>query len=108
MRILCLSHYYPPENGALAVRMSENAKNWVRAGHDVTVVTCVPNYPRGKILPGYRNRLYQSELLDGVRVIRLLTLPVANEGVALRTLNYLVFSILAVLFAIRFPACDVV
>ena len=108
MRVLCLSHYYPPENGALAVRMSENARNWAEAGIEVTVVTCVPNYPRGKILPGYKNRLFQSEVIDGVTVVRLLTLPVANEGVLFRTLNYLVFSIMAVLFAGRLPACDVV
>ncbi|MCP8938421.1 glycosyltransferase family 4 protein [Alsobacter sp. SYSU M60028] len=88
--------------------MSENAKNWVKAGFDVTVVTCVPNYPRGKILPGYRNRLFQSEMIDGVRVIRLLTLTVANEGVLLRTMNYLVFSLMAILFAGRLPKCDVV
>lgn len=108
MRILCLSHYYPPENGALAVRMSENARNWVKAGIDVTVVTCVPNYPRGKVLTGYKNRLFQSEIIDGVKVIRLLTLPVANEGVLLRTLNYLVFCFMAILFTGRLPACDVV
>ena len=108
MKVLCLSHYYPPENGALAVRMSENAKNWVKAGLDVTIVTCVPNYPRGKIFPGYRNRLFQSETIDGVKVIRLLTLPVANEGVLLRTLNYVMFSMMAILFVGRLPACDVV
>jgi len=108
MHVLCLSHYYPPEVGALSNRMSENARNWVSMEMQVTVVTCVPNYPKGKIFSGYRNRFIQREVIDGVDVIRLWTFIAANEGVFLRTLNYLSF-LLSVLIALPWlPRADIV
>ena len=42
----------------------------VRRGHQVTVVTSAPSYPYGRVYSGYRNRPYQVEWLDGVRVVR--------------------------------------
>ena len=45
--ILFISLYYPPEKGAAAVCVSENAKRLVQRGHQVTVLTTVPNYPSG-------------------------------------------------------------
>jgi len=70
MRILFVSHYFPPEVNAPANRTHEHARRWVADGHEVTVITCVPNHPRGQILAGYRNRLLQSETIDGIRVLR--------------------------------------
>lgn len=66
MRILALSHYFPPEVNAPASRLSEHARIWREAGHEVTVVTCAPNHPAGQLYPGYRNRLWQEETIDGV------------------------------------------
>lgn len=108
MHVLCISHYYPPENGALAVRMSENARAWAAAGATVTVVTCVPNYPRGKVFPGYRNRLFQREVIDGVKVIRLWTLVSANEGLFLRALNYLSLLLSVIIASPWLPRPDVI
>lgn len=108
MHVLCISHYYPPETGALSVRMSENARAWAAAGATVTVVTCAPNYPKGKIFPGYRNRLFQREVIDGVNVIRLWTLVSANEGLFLRTLNYLSLLLTVVIASPWLPRPDVV
>jgi hypothetical protein len=51
----------------------------VQAGHEVTVITGVPNFPSGKVHAGYRNKLWQHETLDGVRVIRVWTYITANE-----------------------------
>ena len=56
MRILFLSDNFPPEGNAPATRLHEHALRWVRAGHDVTVVTCAPNFPEGRLFPGYANR----------------------------------------------------
>jgi glycosyltransferase involved in cell wall biosynthesis len=88
MRIVFFSHYYPPEVNAPASRTSEHCRAWVKAGHDVTVVTCAPNHPSGKVYKGYRNRLRQFETVDGVCVVRVWTFLAANEGFLLRTLNY--------------------
>src|SRR5262245_33405360 len=97
MHIVFFSHYYPPEVNAPASRTSEHCREWVRQGHDVTVVTCAPNHPNGKLYPSYRNRFYQTERIDGVHVIRLWTFLAANEGFLLRTLNYVSYLVAAVL-----------
>ncbi len=108
MRILFLSHYFPPEVNAPASRTYEHCKQWVKEGHDVTVVTCAPNHPQGIIYEGYKNRLFQREEKDGIKVIRLWTYVTANEGFIKRTLNYLSY-MFAVIFAIPFlPKTDVV
>jgi glycosyltransferase involved in cell wall biosynthesis len=108
MHILFLSHYYPPEVNAPASRVSENARQWVKAGHKVTVVTCAPNHPKGAVYPGYRNRLFQRETLDGVEVIRIWTFLAANEGFALRLLNYLSYPLSLLLNLFRIPKANVV
>ena len=108
MRILLLSHYFPPEVIAPASRSFEHARAWVRAGHDVTVITCVPNHPGGRLFPGYRNRWRQIEERDGVRVVRVWTYLTPNAGFARRIANYLVFALLGGLQALREPRPDVV
>ncbi|WP_242113092.1 glycosyltransferase family 4 protein [Luteimonas aquatica] len=91
MRILFLSDNFPPEGNAPATRTYEHAVRWVRAGHEVTVVTCAPNFPEGRLFPGYRNRLRSVETMDGIRVVRVKTYITANEGFLKRTLDYLSF-----------------
>lgn len=108
LRILLLSHYFPPEVNAPANRTHEHARCWVADGHDVTVITGVPNHPRGKIFPGYRNRVLQQETIDGIRVIRTWTYVTPNEGFLKRTLNYVLFAIAAVLASLRTDRPDVV
>ena len=108
MRILFFSHYYTPEVNAPASRTSDHCRAWAAQGHDVTVVTCAPNHPHGKIYPGYRNRFYQSEMIDGVRVIRVWTLLAANEGFARRILNYVSYLASVVLVLPFLPRADVI
>jgi glycosyltransferase involved in cell wall biosynthesis len=107
MRILFLSHYFPPEVNAPASRTFEHCREWVRCGHQVTVVTCVPNHPRGVVYPGYRNRLWQRETRDGIDIIRLGTYISANEGFARRSLGYLSFLIACVCAVPFLPRADV-
>ncbi|MDO6461360.1 glycosyltransferase family 4 protein [Granulosicoccaceae sp. 1_MG-2023] len=108
MHILFLSHYFPPEVNAPASRTFDHCKTWVKQGHQVTVVTCAPNHPRGKVYDGYKNRLYSSEEIDGIRVVRLWTYITANEGFVKRTLGYVSY-MLATFFYLPFaPRADVV
>ena len=99
MRILFLSHYFPPEVNAPASRTYEHCKQWVQDGHEVTVVTCAPNHPRGTVYEGYRNKLLHREEMHGIQVIRIWTYVTANEGFLKRTLNYLSYMAAAVLVA---------
>jgi glycosyltransferase involved in cell wall biosynthesis len=95
MRILFLSHYYPPEVNAPASRTSEHCRAWIADGHETTVVTCAPNHPVGEIYPGYSNRLFQRETINGVDVVRVWTFLAANEGFARRIANYLSYMVSA-------------
>ena len=108
MRILFLSHYFPPEVNAPASRTYEHCKQWVQDGHEVTVVTCAPNHPRGTVYEGYHNKLFQREEKDGIQVVRVWTYVTANEGFLKRTLNYLSYMVAGVLVAPFLPRCDVV
>ena len=69
----------------------------------MTVVTCVPNHPTGRAYPGYRNRLWQEEERDGVRVIRLWTWLAANEGFLPRISNYVSYLLSVLLWMWRLP-----
>ncbi len=108
MRILFISHYFPPEVNAPASRTHEHCREWVRQGHEVTVITGVPNHPRGVLFEGYRNRLLQEERVDGIRVIRTWMFLSANEGFARRIANYLLFAVAAVLASFKVPRPDLV
>ena len=81
---------------------------WVAAGHEVTVITSVPNWPEGKVRSGYRNTWRQTERMAGLKVIRVWTFIAANEGIILRTIDYLSFLFTATLAACAEPRPDVV
>lgn len=93
MHILFLSDNFPPETNAPASRLHEHARRWVKAGHRVTVITCAPNFPQGRVHDGYRNAWYQRTSLDGIDVVRVKTFIVANKGFLLRTLDYISFMV---------------
>lgn len=96
MHILFLTDNFPPEVNAPASRTFEHCREWVRAGHRVTVVTTAPNFPKGELFAGYRNRLWQTEDMEGIRVVRVWTYITANEGFVRRTLDYVSFMASAV------------
>lgn len=108
MHILFLTDNFPPEVNAPASRTFEHCREWVRAGHQVTVVTCVPNFPKGKVFDGYRNRLWQSEEMANIRVIRVWTYVTANEGFLRRILDYLSFMAAGALAGVFTRRVDVV
>ena len=107
MRILFFTHYFPPEVNAPASRTHEHCREWVAAGHEVHVVTCIPSHPFGTPFPGFRRRWYQYDQLDGIHVHRVWTYLAPNRGVLLRTLNYLSFIPTAALRALRLGRFDV-
>ena len=91
MKILFITENFPPETNAAATRVYERACYWVRWGHDVTVITSAPNFPAGRLFPGYANRWHQAEDRDGIRVVRVKTYIAPNRGVVRRTLDFLSF-----------------
>jgi glycosyltransferase involved in cell wall biosynthesis len=108
MKILFVSHYFPPEVNAPANRTHEHCRRWVEDGHEVTVLTGVPNHPRGRIFEGYENRWIQEEEVDGIRVIRTWMYLTPNSGFLRRVANYLLFAATAVLASSRAGKPDLV
>jgi glycosyltransferase involved in cell wall biosynthesis len=108
VHILFLTDNFPPEVNAPASRTYEHCREWVKAGHRVTVITCAPNFPKGKVFDGYRNRLFQRERMDGIEVIRVWTYITANEGFLRRILDYLSFMLSAVLASPAVRDVDVI
>src|SRR5689334_10000005 len=109
MRIAYVCHYFVPEPAAPAARVHEFARAWVKAGHHVDVVTTFPNHPVGRIPPEYHGRLWSTECLDGIRVLRCWLYAVPNRGVGRRGLDHLSFMLTSVLFGLpRLRKVDVV
>jgi glycosyltransferase involved in cell wall biosynthesis len=96
VHILFLTDNFPPEVNAPASRTFEHCRQWVKAGHRVTVITCAPNFPKGKVFDGYKNRLWQRERMEGIDVIRVWSYITANEGFSRRVLDYLSFMLSAI------------
>ncbi len=107
MKILFITDNFPPEVNAPASRTYEHCKEWVKEGIDVTVLTCFPNFPLGKVYEGYKNKLYQKETIDGIKVIRLWSYITQNKGFLKRSLDFLSFGISS-FFAGLFLKYDVI
>jgi len=95
MKILFITDNFPPEVNAPATRTYEHCQEWIKSGAEVTIITCFPNFPYGKIYNGYKNRLYQKNNVDGIEVIRVWSYMSANSGFFKRVLDYFSFSFMA-------------
>ncbi|RXK88047.1 glycosyltransferase WbuB [Chlorobaculum sp. 24CR] len=95
MQILILTQWFDPEPAIKGVIF---AKELVGQGFDVEVVTGFPNYPGGKLYPGYKIEWIQREVIDGVKVTRLPLYPSHNQNALERMLNYVSFSVSALLY----------
>ena len=100
MRILFLSNNFPPEVNAPATRLYEHARQWVRDGHDVEVLTSAPNFPEGRVYDGYENRFTTGEV-DRIKVTRVPMYVAPNEGILRRTLSYVTYMVSARWYARR-------
>ncbi len=90
MKIVVLTQYFPPEIGAAPNRLSALAQGLTSAGHKVTVLTAMPNYPMGRYYPGYGG-LVRRENHNGSTVIRTFIYPAQSAGMVKRLLCYFSF-----------------
>ena len=91
MKILFLTDNFFPETNAPAKRTLEHATEWINLGHSVTIITGVPNFPKGIIFKGYRNKFFQEEYIENIHVKRVWTYVAANKGFLIRIIDYLSF-----------------
>src|SRR5437899_2059795 len=101
MRVLVVTHYFPPEIGAPQARLSELAMAWANDGNDeVTVLTGMPNHPTGIVQDGYRGRIRMQERQDGYRILRTWLYATPNDGVAKKALGHISFMLTSVLLGL--------
>lgn len=108
MRILFLTDNFPPEGNAPASRTYEHSVHWVKAGHEVTVITTAPNFPEGVLFESYANNWRVVEEMDGIRVVRVKTYIAANRGFGKRTLDYMSFGFMGFLAGLLEKRPDVI
>ena len=108
MRVLLVSHYYPPELGAAQRRLHQLAVFLEERGHDVLVLTGFPNYPTGIVPEDYRGRLFMRETLDGVRILRTPIYATENSGFLRRLVNHVSFALSATIASLSTGRADVV
>lgn len=94
MNILMLTQWFEPEPVFKGLSF---AKALTQKGHKVQVLTGFPNYPEGRLYPGYRLKPYAVEQMDGITVIRAPLYPSHDHSVLRRAANYLSFAATAAL-----------
>ena len=97
MRILFLTQYCPPEVGAPQNRIFEFAKRLKAFGHEVTILTAMPNYPRGEIFEGYKGKKVVVEEIEEIKVVRTGIYATKSKNFSKRIRNYLSFTFSSVL-----------
>lgn len=99
---LLVTQYFRPERGAAQVRLSAIVDQLLAQGFSVEVVTALPNYPEGRIFPGWRRRPVQRYFEFGAPVTRVWVWAAMGNGIG-RVLNYLTFGVMSVLGILRAP-----
>lgn len=101
MRVGILSQWYPPEPAFIPASLAEEL---TARGHQVRVLTGFPNYPDGKVYPGYRQRWRHHDTVRGVRVLRVPLYPSHDRSPVRRAVSYLSFGTSSSLAALRYLA----
>ena len=92
-KILFITDNFPPETNVPAIRTFEHTKIWAQKGYLVTVITCFPNFPKGKVFEGYKNKLFKVEMIENVRVIRVWSFITPNSGFLKRSIDFFSFCV---------------
>ncbi len=107
MRILFVTTYFEPDGGAAAVRLSRLARILYQRGHEITVLTTLPHYPRGHIDEAYRRKLYHVEDRGGIRVIRAWLWATPNPRISRKLISQNTFMLSAFLRGLPIKRPDV-
>jgi glycosyltransferase involved in cell wall biosynthesis len=105
VKILLLSQWFDPEPFFKGLAFAQELR---RQGHEVSVLTGFPNYPGGKLYPGYSVRAWQRETMDGIPVLRVPLYPSHDGSARRRILNYLSFALAAAIGIFTMPRPDLV
>jgi colanic acid biosynthesis glycosyl transferase WcaI len=98
-RVILLTQWFQPEPNPRGIVF---ARELVQRGYEVEVITGFPNYPGGKVYPGYKIKLIQREEIDGVQITRLPLYPSHGGSALKRLFNFVSFAISSTLYGILF------
>ncbi|WVN42144.1 glycosyltransferase family 4 protein [beta proteobacterium MWH-UniP1] len=99
MRVLLLTQWFDPEPTFKGLAF---AKELIRQGVNVEVVTGFPNYPTGKLYPGYRIKLIHRQTIDDIKVTRVALYPSHDRSAIRRVLNYVSFAVTSLFYCLFF------
>ncbi|TBV81129.1 MAG: glycosyltransferase WbuB [Desulfobulbaceae bacterium] len=88
--LIITERFYPEEFG-----INDLAQAWQAKGYEVAVLTQAPSYPFDRVYEGYKNKLFQTEKWQGIKIYRVFSLMGYKKGVLLKVLNYLCFAFFA-------------
>lgn len=97
VRVMLLTQWFDPEPTFKGLAF---ARELVKQGFEVEVVTGFPNYPSGKIYPGYKIRWILRESIDGVYITRLPLYPSHDASVVRRVMNYVSFGVSSLIYSL--------
>lgn len=97
MKLGILSQWFDPEPGPAAIP-GVYAREFIKGGHEVSVLTAYPNYPDGKIYPGFRQRPASKSVSGGIRLTRVPVYPSHDSSTIGRMANYVSFASSATVF----------
>lgn len=108
MRVLIFTHYFAPDSGAAAVRLSRLAKLLHQRSHTISVMTTMPHYPKGRIAEAYRGKLASTENWHDIDVNRSWLWATPSPKIAFRLVSQLSFMVSAVLRSLTIPKPEIV
>tara|TARA_B110000008_G_C16945590_1_gene554291 strand:+ start:412 stop:1629 length:1218 start_codon:yes stop_codon:yes gene_type:complete len=95
-KILIVSECFYPEE----FKINDVAFQWVKDGYDVDILTLIPSYPKGKIYPKYKNRIFLKENINGVNVYRFWAVLGYKNSKIKKILKYINFMVIGSVFAV--------
>ena len=101
MKILIVTERYWPEVGAAPSRLANMAEGLKTEGCDVDVLTCLPNYPKGRIFDGYRGCVSHKEEHNGISIFRYWVKATVSKNPLARIMNMFSFAATMWLFALK-------
>ena len=87
MKILVLTSFYSPEKGAAPHRITSMCDELKKKGHNLSVITPLANYPKGRFFKPYRSKIYYTEIINDIKVTRYWFLPSNSNSKLSRTLS---------------------
>jgi colanic acid biosynthesis glycosyl transferase WcaI len=103
MKILMVTPYYTPDLGPSAPLVAMLCEDWVKMGHQVTVLAAVPHFPSGHVPTEYRKRMWQKTTLNGVNVYRVWIPDGDRSKLSHRLLTFIIFQMLATFIGLGLP-----